>query len=67
MNNKPDFFQFAPSIQYEERILDNGHFILHISELGPNEYVTVQLLSYTQVPELLNIRSDAGHAEEIQI
>jgi len=67
LNDRPDFFQFAPAIPYQENTLDNGQFALRINELGPKEFVTLQLLSYTKVPQLLNIRSDAGHAQAIQI
>ena len=67
MSNRPDFFQFAPAIAYHETTLDNGQFVLRIGEMGPKEFVTLQLLSYRQVPHLLNIRSDAGHAQAIQI
>lgn len=67
MSKRPDFFQFAPALAHTETILNNGQFVVRIAELGPKEYVTLQLLSYKQVPQLLNIRSDVGQAQAIQI
>ncbi len=38
-----------------------------MKSLGPKEVFTLQLLSYLQVPTLLNVRSKAGPAERIPI
>jgi hypothetical protein len=63
---KPDFYEFSPAITHEGVQQDNGNYAIKIKELGPKEFVTVQLLSYSQVPRLLNIRSDAGQAHAIR-
>ena len=61
-DRRPDFFQFAPAIKYQPIELDNGNFVLSINTLGSKEYVTLQILSYTQVPKILNVKSSVGFA-----
>lgn len=67
LNHPPDFYQLSPSIPYEEDQTPKGNFVLRIDHLGPKEVVTVQFLSYAQVPNLLNLRSSAGQAEQMNI
>ena len=67
LSGKPDFFQFAPAINHDSINLDNDQYVLRIAELGPKEVITLQVLSYTKVPNLLNIRSDAGTAQSIRL
>jgi len=64
---KPDFFQLAPSIPYEEETTSNGEHVLRVKTLGPKEFFMLQLLSYKTVPVLLNVRSKEGPAKTIQI
>ena len=64
---KPDFFQLAPSVPYEEETTSNGEHVIRIKILGPKEFFMLQLLSYRTVPVLLNIRSKDGPAQAIQI
>ena len=65
MTARPDFFQFSPAFQYAESNTPEGHFVLTISSLGAKEFFTLQLLSYTQVPKFLSLRSKAGPAKEM--
>lgn len=62
MSSEPDFIQLSPAIPHSEEPTPEGYFLLRIASLGPKEFVTLQLLSYTQVPQFLNLRSDAGSA-----
>ena len=62
LDGQPDFFQLAPAINHNTDTLDNKQFVIKIPSIGPKEHVTLQLLSYTRVPQLLNIRSSAGQA-----
>lgn len=64
---RPDFFQFAPAIDYQERTSPSGDHILSIAALGPSEHVTLQLLSYKTVPVPLTVRSKDGMARVIDI
>ena len=64
---KPDFFQLAPSLPYEEETTANGEHVIRIKTLGPKEFFMLQLLSFKTVPVLLNIRSKEGKASAIQI
>jgi len=57
---KPDFYQLQPAVVHEGIVLENGNFAVKLKELGPKEYYTFQVLSYTKLPKLLNIRSDSG-------
>ena len=59
---KPDFFQLFPALQYAENISPNGEHALRVESLAPKEFFTIQFLSYASMPELLYIRSQAGHA-----
>lgn len=59
---KPDFFQLYPSLNYGESWTPANEHVLRIESLAPKEFVTLQLLSYVQQPELLFVRSSAGHA-----
>ena len=67
LDRRPDFFEITPAIQHNEEDLENGHFVLRFPTLGPKEFFTVQLLSYTQVPRLLNIRSNSGQARSVPV
>ena len=59
---RPDFFQFYPSLNYQEVTTPAGEHILRIDSLAPKEWFTIQFLSYLNRPELLYIRSAAGQA-----
>ena len=59
---RPDFFQFFPSLDYTESATPAGEHVMHVNSLAQNEWFTVQILSYLNMPELLYIRSAAGHA-----
>lgn len=63
----PDHFQFSQAIGYSEEINPNGEHIIKISSLGPKEFLNIQYLSHTKVPNLLRVRSDQGSAELIQV
>jgi len=62
---RPDFFQLYPSLNYNEITTPSGEHIIRIESLAHKEYVTLQLLSYVHQPELLYIRSEAGHASQM--
>lgn len=61
-DREPDFHQLSPAVNHTKEVSDNSHCIIHIPSLGPREYVILQILSYTNVPQLLNLRSSAGKA-----
>jgi len=54
-----------PSLNYTETTTPSGEHIIRIESLAHREYVTLQLLSYVRQPELLYIRSEAGHASQM--
>lgn len=64
---KPDHYQLQPSISHEAKTLENGNFLIRIAELAPKEVISVQILSFTKLPQPLSIRSDAGLAQAIPI
>jgi hypothetical protein len=64
---KPDFFELFPSMTYEETTNPNGEHVITIRNLGPKEWVLVQLLSYTNAPVVKNVRWKGGHATWVQI
>jgi hypothetical protein len=59
---KPDFFQFYPSLNYTESTTLAGEHVLRVNSLAHREWFTIQFLSYSHEPELLYVRSTAGHA-----
>ena len=63
----PDHFQFSQAIGYSEETNPNGEHIIKIASLGPKEFLNIQYLSHTKVPNLLRVRSDQGSAELIQV
>ena len=65
MQEKPDCFDFSPKIPFEEINNPNGSFIFRIKSLAPKEVFTLQLLSYTKLPNVLYIRSKNGPAERL--
>jgi hypothetical protein len=64
---KPDFFELFPAVQYQESINSNGEHVIKISSLGPKEWLMVQLLSYKTTPNLKNVRWEYGQAKWVQI
>lgn len=64
---RPDHFQFSTAVSYREETLASGEHIIHIPRVGPREFVNIQLLSYTAMPVLLNIRSSEGPARQISV
>ena len=67
MDGQPDFFQFSPAMPFSQETTPEGHFVLRIATLGPKEFFTLQVLSYTAVPVLLNLRSTAGKADPMPV
>jgi len=65
--SKPDFFKLQPALDYEESTTPAGEHVVRVKSLGPKEFFTIEFLSYATLPELLFIRSSAGHAKPIQI
>lgn len=63
----PDHFQFSQAIGYREETNPNGEHIIKIDSLGPKEFLNIQYLSHTKVPNLLRVRSDQGSAKLIQV
>lgn len=61
-DTKPDFYQLQPAAVHDGVLLENGNFAVKLKELGPKEFYTFQVLSYTKVPKILNVRSDSGQA-----
>jgi len=64
---KPDHFHFSTAISFLEETSPNGEHIIKIPSLGAKEFVNIQLLSHTQQPILLNVRSDDSPAQLIQV
>jgi len=64
---KPDHFQFSQAICYKEEFNPNGEHIIKIDSLGPKEFLNIQYLSHSKIPELLRVRSDQGSAQFIQV
>ncbi len=58
----PDFFQFYPSLNYTQSTTPAGEHVLRVNSIASKEWFSIQFLSYLNVPELLYIRSTAGHA-----
>jgi hypothetical protein len=65
MQSRPDCFDFSPPIPYEEATTSDGHFVFRVKSLAPKEFFTLQILSYTKIPNVVNIRSKAGKAERL--
>ena len=65
LSDRPDFLQFSPNIQYDESETPDGCFVLTVASLGAKEFFTLQVLSYSQIPQLLNLRSKAGTANQL--
>lgn len=65
--SRPDHFQLQPALDYQEVTTPNGEHILRVPNLGPKEFCSIEFLSYKTLPELLYVRSAAGHGELINI
>jgi hypothetical protein len=59
---KPDFFQLYPALNFTENTSQTGEHTLRVQSLASREYFIIQFLCYTHTPELLFVRSSAGHA-----
>ncbi len=64
---RPDHFQFSTPIDFTEATTPSGDHIIKIASLGPKEHVNIQLMSHTNLPVLLNVRSAEGRAQLIQV
>ena len=64
---KPDFFKLQPALNYEENITPSGEYVVKVKALGAKEHFTIEFLSYLSLSKLLFIRSEVGHATQIQI
>lgn len=64
---RPDFFELFPSMEYQEVTNPNGEHVIKIKNLGPKEWVVVQMLSYKNPPVFLTVRWKHGKAKAVQI
>jgi energy-converting hydrogenase Eha subunit A len=64
---RPDHFQFSTQIDFSEVLTPSGEHVIKIPSLGAQEHVNIQLLSYSNEPFLLNVRSAEGRAQLIQV
>lgn len=62
---RPDFFQFSPAVNYSESTTPEGHHVISIDALGPQEFVTLQMVAYKTQLQPLTIRSKDGLAKPI--
>jgi hypothetical protein len=58
----PDFFQLHPALTFTESTAPNGQHTIRVESLAPREFFTIQFLYYTHAPQLMHVRSNAGHA-----
>lgn len=63
---KPDHFQLHPKRAYEEKQTPDGAHIISVESLGPKEVLQIQLLAYTQPPNLVGVRSQDGAAKSVR-
>ncbi|WP_175949572.1 hypothetical protein [Burkholderia vietnamiensis] len=63
---KPDHFQLHPKRAYDERQAPDGAHIISIESLGPKEVLQIQLLAYSQPPNLVGVRSKDGAAKQVR-
>src|SRR5437870_5251598 len=54
---RPDHFQFSTHVNFTETTTPTGEHVITVPSLGAQEFINIQLLSYTNVPVLLNVRS----------
>lgn len=64
---RPDHFQFLTAVSFVEETSPAGEHVIKIPSIGPKEHINIQLLSHVAAPILLNIRSDEGKAQLIQV
>jgi len=64
---RPDFFMLQPALNYKEPTDPAGNHIIRVPNLGPQEFFTIEFLSYKQLPTFLYIRSKDGTAYTIPI
>lgn len=64
---EPDFFEIFPSVNYEVQTSPNNNHIIRIPFLGAKEFITLQILSYKTVPQILSVRSKDCIASQIPI
>ena len=50
---------------YSETFTPSGEHVLRIDFLAPKEFFTLEILSYTSLPELQYVRYDRGYARTI--
>lgn len=60
---KPDHFQFTPSIQFATEQTPNNEFLIKLDTLGPKEFITLHILSYATAPKVELIRCKTGIAK----
>ena len=60
LSAEPADLQMYPIIPHEEYETEDGHFVITIPRLAPQEIVTLQIVGLGYFPSLLNLRSDAG-------
>lgn len=66
--SNPDFMELSPSITYTVTNNPNGEHIVCIPNLGPKEWVVMQMLTYkSPAPVLANVRCRDGQAKQIPI
>ena len=65
--SEPDHFSLYPSLNYQTSTTPSGEYVIQVTSLGPKEFYTLQILSYATLPQLLYIRSGAGHARQIPV
>jgi len=62
---KPDHFQFTPSVQFTTEQTPNNEYIIRLKSLGPKEFITLHILSYKTLPKVDVIRCKTGVASKM--
>lgn len=66
-DSEPDFYKLFPALDYVQSKTPSGEYIVRVPRLAPQEFFSIEFLSYTHMPRLLYVRSENGHAKFIHI
>jgi hypothetical protein len=65
---KPEHFQVWPAFKYEAGFNPEGHFVINIPNLGPREWVSVEMLqTQNPLPLPMRVRTEQGEWKQVAI
>ena len=67
LNWKPETHNLWPIIPHETEVMDDQRFVIRVHNLGHREWFRIEMLSASDLPQVVRVRSPEGEARQVDM